>query len=187
MCRYAGVRRCRAICRPNGECRFRRCGSSRAAGSREMSGLPGLDSDASMHSLFPTERRGHRCRSGAHERAGPQGDGAEDVGLLRHPTLLLAPPGRSGLIPSVGRKVVCTSLPDPSAGSRADSQPSQRPADPLADRLYLLSLHIPSGRAARNHASRYSQRLQECGAAVMGCMAICRSQLPSGSRILRRE
>jgi hypothetical protein len=58
---------------------------------------------------------------------------------------------------------------------------------PWPIRFYLLSLLIPSGRAARNHASRYSQRLQDCGAAVMGCMAICRSQLPSGSRSWRRE
>ena len=64
----------------------------------------------------------------------------------------LAPAGRSGRIPSVGRNLVCTSPPDPSAGSRANSQPSQRPADPLPGRSYLLSLLIPSGRAARNHA-----------------------------------
>ena len=84
-----------------------------AAGSGQKLGVSGLDSDASVPCLFPRERRSDRYRSRAHERAGLQGSRAEDVGLLRHPTLLLAPPGRSGLILSVGQKVVCTSPPKP--------------------------------------------------------------------------
>jgi hypothetical protein len=47
-----------------------------------------MDSDASMRSLFPSERPGDRHRSGPHERLGPQGNGAEDRGLLGDPAVL---------------------------------------------------------------------------------------------------
>ena len=74
-----------------------------AATSGQKPRLPGLDADASVHSLFPSERRGDRCRGSSHERAGPQGDRAEDVGFLGDPALLWASPGKSGFVPSARR------------------------------------------------------------------------------------
>src|ERR1039457_7667700 len=41
-----------------------------AARSGPKPRLPGLDADASMPSLFPSERRGARSRRGPHERPG---------------------------------------------------------------------------------------------------------------------
>src|ERR1022692_584958 len=109
-----------------------------AATSGQKPRLPGLDADASMHSLFPSERRGDRYRSGPHERPGPQGIGAKDFRLLGDPALRSSSPGESGFIPSSRRKVVCASPSDPSAGTRTGSKQSLWPAGPLAYRFFLL-------------------------------------------------
>src|ERR1035437_4622411 len=103
-----------------------------------MPGVSGLDSDASMHSLYETERRSDRNRSCPHERLGTPGIGAEDLGLLSNPALCRSSPGESGFIPSSRRKVVCASPSDPSAGTRTGSKQSLWPAGPLAYRFLLL-------------------------------------------------
>src|ERR1017187_5821854 len=77
-----------------------------ATRSRQKPGVFGLDSDAGMRSLFESERWGQRYRSCPHERLGPQGDRAEDVGLLGNPALCGSSPGESGFVPCAGRERV---------------------------------------------------------------------------------
>ena len=136
-------------------------------GSGQKPGLPGLDSDASVPCLFPRERRTDRHRSGAHERAVLQGSGAEDGGLLRHPTLLLAPPGRSGLILSVGQKVVCTSPPKP---TRSICWKSCRLSTVATDgRSPRPSILTPDGVRRRRRAMRTGSRRFSLGLVLLTC------------------
>src|ERR1039457_5063587 len=83
-----------------------------AARSGQKPGLCGLDSDAGMRSVFESQRRRHRYRSGPHERLGTQGIGTEDIGLLGDPALLRASPGESGFVTSAGRERIFAQIWD---------------------------------------------------------------------------